>query len=326
MNFALKDLLVKINFGTPLVYKNLTIVPIFHKNGNKLKYSSLSDAIKKHEVEITEVNESGRVPELLVKNKSDNMVLIVDGEQFVGAKQNRIINASILIDKNIETVINVSCVEQGRWSYKSKHFSDSENLLNHDIRYKKMMSVNKSLKFAKDFSADQGQIWDGVETFMRRSAHHSPTSSMDDVYKSSENRLKEFIDAFVPQPKQKGVVVFINGEAVAFEFISNEKVFRKNMEKIIRSYSSEAILRKEKKISTDYIDVSHKFINSIADAEESQFKSMGLGDDIRYEYKNLVASALVHEDEVVHFVGFRVDKAGDEKRMGMNRPPFIREF
>ena len=63
-----------------------------------------------------EVSRGGSVPELKVVNKSDRMLLILDGEELVGAKQNRIVNTTILIAGNTATVIPVSCVEQGRWS------------------------------------------------------------------------------------------------------------------------------------------------------------------------------------------------------------------
>jgi hypothetical protein len=63
-----------------------------------------------------EVSRGGSVPELKVVNKSDRMLLILDGEGLVGAKQNRIVNTTILIAGNTTTVIPVSCVEQGRWS------------------------------------------------------------------------------------------------------------------------------------------------------------------------------------------------------------------
>ena len=57
------------------------------------------------------------MPDLKVINKSEVMVLILDGEELVGAKQNRIVNTTILIPAKETVLIPVSCVEQGRWSY-----------------------------------------------------------------------------------------------------------------------------------------------------------------------------------------------------------------
>ena len=47
-------------------------------------------------------------------NRSDDMVFVMDGEEVVGGKQNRIVNASFLIAPKSEVALPVSCVER-RW-------------------------------------------------------------------------------------------------------------------------------------------------------------------------------------------------------------------
>ena len=61
-------------------------------------------------------SESGSVPELVVENPLAERVLLYDGEELVGAKQNRILNVSVLVEAKSTLTIPVSCVEQGRWS------------------------------------------------------------------------------------------------------------------------------------------------------------------------------------------------------------------
>jgi hypothetical protein len=52
-------------------------------------------------------------------------VLVLDGEQLIGAQQNRMTNRSILLPAAAETRIPVSCMEQGRWRFVSDEFSPS---------------------------------------------------------------------------------------------------------------------------------------------------------------------------------------------------------
>ena len=80
-------------------------------------------------LEITEVDTDGSVPELRVGNKYAGMVLIMDGEELVGVKQNRIVNTTIVLPPKSTTVIPVSCAEQGRWSYDTKHFRSEKRVM-----------------------------------------------------------------------------------------------------------------------------------------------------------------------------------------------------
>ena len=78
----------------------------------KARYVLLEQAITRGTLTITEVSEAGSVPYLQAVNKGPWPVLIFDGEELVGAKQNRIANATILVGVG-KTVLPVSCVEAG---------------------------------------------------------------------------------------------------------------------------------------------------------------------------------------------------------------------
>ncbi len=55
------------------------------------------------------------VPELTVHNTGALPLLLLEGETLVGAKQNRTLDASVLVPAGAAADIAVSCVEAGRW-------------------------------------------------------------------------------------------------------------------------------------------------------------------------------------------------------------------
>jgi hypothetical protein len=73
---------------------NMTMIPLLSSDGGEPDYLTLEEALAKGAVEITEVSQSGSVPDLKLIIKSPDKILIVDGEELVGAKQNRIVNAT----------------------------------------------------------------------------------------------------------------------------------------------------------------------------------------------------------------------------------------
>jgi hypothetical protein len=115
-----------------------------------LEYMLLDEALGAGLVEVTEVDNQGAVPNLKVHNKSPKMVLILDGEELVGAKQNRIVNTTILVAGNATVVIPVSCVEQGRWAYKTSQFYSEERMMPSRMRAMKAQQVQESVKAQGD--------------------------------------------------------------------------------------------------------------------------------------------------------------------------------
>ena len=110
----------------------------------------MKEAIECSLLTVTEVSEGGHVPELKVINRGDKPVLLIDGEELVGAKQNRVLNTTILLKEKSETVIPVSCTEHGRWSYKSGHFEESAYMMSANLRnIKNSVGIPFSVKFPK---------------------------------------------------------------------------------------------------------------------------------------------------------------------------------
>ena len=121
----------------PETYKNIAIVPIIALANGAFQYLTVGEALAAQKIAITETSTAGSVPELMVINRGNKPVLLVDGEELAGAKQNRVLNTSILLKEASETKIPVSCTEQGRWAYSSGSFSESGNVMAYKSRARK---------------------------------------------------------------------------------------------------------------------------------------------------------------------------------------------
>ena len=93
--------------------------PVLAPEGG-VDYLLSDEAIAAGSVTVEEVSEGGSVPDLLVTNPGDSRVLFLEGEELRGAKQNRVLNTSVLVAAHSKTTIPVSCVEQGRWRYRTQ--------------------------------------------------------------------------------------------------------------------------------------------------------------------------------------------------------------
>jgi hypothetical protein len=73
----------------------LALFPLFDGAFQLVEYTLSDHGIASGVVTVEEVSASGSVPELLVENKGDIRVLFLEGEELIGAKQNRILNTSV---------------------------------------------------------------------------------------------------------------------------------------------------------------------------------------------------------------------------------------
>lgn len=227
--------------GDPGTCENLTLYPLFREDEPVVEYLMLDEALKMGVVTITEVNETGRVAELKVNNDADLAVLLLDGEELAGAKQDRILNTSILVAPHTTTIIPVSCVEQGRWHYKSRTFFTEDRMYKPADRGKKARRVFDSIKAGAGFNAGQSEIWDEVDHLYKKFMVTSRTNAMADIYDNQRGNLDAYINGFTIADEQTGFVALINGRITGLEALSRPEAFRHAWPKLIRSYALDAI-------------------------------------------------------------------------------------
>ena len=138
-----RELLSTLTIGQPAHHHNLTFFPLLWPETHEPSYTLLSTAIEAGEAVVEEVNESGSVPNLAVTNKCERPLLIPEGEILIGAKQNRVINVTVLVAAGVKFVLPVSCVEAGRWRYQSRHF-ESKFCAPPSLRNKKLRAVHRN--------------------------------------------------------------------------------------------------------------------------------------------------------------------------------------
>jgi hypothetical protein len=319
MDQIVQDYLASITLGEAQHYKNITVFPLFSDTNHGPEYLTLKEAMESGTFLVTEVSEGGTVPELKVINKGEKAVLLLDGEELSGSKQNRVLNATILIAAHAEVIIPVSCTEHGRWSYTSSHFADSDTMMAYRVKRENVRNVAVNLKVDMRYQGDQGVVWDGIAEMAREANVHSQTGAMKDVFEARKNDLDAFLKTIPPYPHQKGILVFINGKVAGMDIVSSESACAIIHPKLLKSYAMDALLDK-KKIKKPGAEDALKFLQGLAECQEQKYKSVGLGWDHRFEAPQKVGSALVLEDSVIHMAFFAIEEG---EKVG-NMSSFIR--
>jgi hypothetical protein len=293
------------------------VVPLVKEDGHHgagPSYVSLREALTGGWFRVTEVSTGGSVPELRVVNAGAERVLILDGEELVGAKQNRVLNTTILVDRKSELVVPVSCTEAGRWHEVSAHFADSGVVAERSVRQTLRMTVQASVVAGFGHQSDQGAVWDEVDDLQRRHGARSRTSAMRDVFASREEALERSLAALPLVEGQVGLVVLRNGDAVGIDYISRPAAYAQVHDKLLRSYLLDA---SPKARCASPPDLAERFLAVVCALPGRPFASPGLGTDVRYADAGLVGSALVFRGRTVHAAFFVVD--GWSGRQGWER-------
>jgi hypothetical protein len=296
----LNDFIRNLYTGEHIAVNGLRLVPLFVREESRLPYLELEEALKQNLVEITEVSEQGSVPNLQVTNKSLRDILILDGEELIGAKQNRIVNTTIVVPAHSSVVTPVSCVEQGRWRYTSKEFSTGDSFSYPSLRRRKHQDVTTSLRATGSFAADQSSIWNDISSKAARMDVTSDTMAMSDIFESRAEG-SEHLEQDVPhQERQVGFFAFIKDGFAGGDVFGSTELCRKKLPKLVRSYYLDSL---DAGVNFPAVTVEQIF-GQIEATEPEQFASIGKGTEVRFESKDVQGACKVVDDFIPHLMVF----------------------
>jgi hypothetical protein len=292
-----------VQIGEPVEHRGIVVTPLFPRRDPVASYVTLDEALAGG-LRIREIDESGSVPELVVENPLASRVLLYDGEELVGAKQNRILNVSVLVEAKSQLTIPVSCVEQGRWHRVSAAFEAGPSIAHTELRRRKA-ETQAAQPLARGVA--QAEVWDAVHDKARRMSVHSPTRASSDIYRTYERDLRALEDAFPAQPGQCGAVLGI-GESLCLDLVSRPDAFVRLWPKLRAGYLLDALEHLGgKPTSTEEVGA---FLGALHGSLRSRQQSAGLGEDVRLRGERVIGSALELEGELIQLSAFRSEDSG----------------
>lgn len=308
------EYLQQVSLGVPVSHENLTMYPLHVANKVEVDYVTVDEALKQGCAKISEVSESGSIPELKFVNNCAKRVLLLDGEELVGAKQNRVLNLSILVPAHTTIVIPVSCVEAGRWRHESREFSSSGRSHYASGRGLKSRSVSYSLSSSGQHRSDQSEVWRDIEMKSRRMGSHSGTSASAAMYENYEERITGFVATLQAIPEQSGALFLINGAAIGFDLFESSTIFNKLLNKLIHGYALDAIDQGgNAPESTDEQEAAKQLLAQATMAKVETFKAVGEGQDLRLVADTQFSGGALEVDgRILHIFGFNNPGSFDE--------------
>jgi hypothetical protein len=272
-----------------------------------LRYQTLDEALAAGTLEITEVGEGGSVPLLKLLNRGADPVFLMAGEQLVGAKQNRILNTSLLAAARGELTIPVSCVEAGRWRYQSPKFASPGTMSHGKLRRLLSRRVYESALRGRGAISHQGEVWDEVGRKLGCLGSCSPSAALQQTYEDFRIRLDGLVRGLSLPAGCAGGVFAIGGRITGMDFFDQPVTLGKLWPKLVRAYALDALEERGAATPPLACDSVRGWLQRLADVPSHVSKSPGLGHDVRLRSETIIGSCLVVEQCPIHAEVFALD-------------------
>lgn len=256
-----------------------------------------ADLLEGGNAKIEEINRDGSVNTVIVKNEGGRILLLIDGEQIIGAKQNRTVNASFLVPPGSEAPIPVSCVEKNRWSYKSERFAGSGRTVVGSVRKAKLQRVNKSVITGAGYDAKQGEVWDDVDEYLQKTQIVSPTSALADAEEARADIVSDHIGALEPIDGQIGFAAVHGDELIGIDLMGSPALYAKAWRKLVRGVLVDVY---DKKPESDPVAIVNQMLRAVRESKVVRQDAPGCGQTLATDSERVACTAIAHGGKVYH--------------------------
>ena len=307
------------SLGQPQHHENLTIFPILAGKNRDLPYLLMAEALAVGVLTIGEKN-GGQVPVLLATNAGKQAILVLDGEQLIGAKQNRMTNRSILLPPKSITEIPVSCMEQGRWHFETDHFAPAPQHAPSKVRRRARETEAEASYMAelrgpgarsshRDLAAAQGEVWNEIRAFGEKLGSTSETGALDSIYESRRTQMEGWTQAFPLVENQVGLVAFQGETPLATDAVGSPSLYAKVHQRLLTGYVLDAMEGWDPHHPTPRAAApeAELVLEALGAAERVPSHSVGSG-EYRILRGRVLGGELIHDAQLVHVSAFPADE------------------
>jgi hypothetical protein len=305
-------LAAEITVADPTVVGPLAVFPLIADRSPSVRYVSFAEAVQRGAT-VKELGAGASVNDLVVHNPLEVPVLLYEGEEVLGAQQNRTFDVSVLVAAGSVLQVPVSCVEARRWDGRrhDEAFAPAPQTANPRLRRMKNTQARSSVAAGLEARAIQGEVWREVAQTADRHGVNSPTGAMHDVFESRRERLDTVAGAIEMHCSQVGTLAAIGGRFVVLDHVSDVEAFAAIHAPLVQGYALDALEAPDS--DPPSIDDAREFVELLLGAECTLGPAVGLGDGLRFGFGGLAGTGLVHEGELVTLTAFADEPSHDER-------------
>ncbi|WP_354699076.1 hypothetical protein DSM112329_04783 [Paraconexibacter sp. AEG42_29] len=300
-----------LKVGTPQISGPLTVHPLFRGDAPGLEYRSFAQAAAEGFV-VHEVEHGGAVNDLVVTNPLDVAVMLYDGEEVMGAQQNRTLDTTVLVPAHAQLTVPVSCVEQGRWEGErnAEGFVPAPQAAYPSLRRMKSAQATAAAARGGLRRADQGAVWAEVGAMAERRDAPTATGAMHDVYEHDRASLAEIANGIERADGQVGAVAVIGGRVAVLDYVSRSDVWAALHGPLVQGYALDALDNNSRGVPLhpgELVDQAwvQGWASTMFGIRDVLLRpTVGLGRSIAIDACGTAATGCVHDGELVQMTAF----------------------
>lgn len=191
-----------LHVGRPVRRHGLTVFPVWNGRAVTRRGYDLGSA----QLEVGERAAAPVVGELVVANRGTRPALLLEGELLEGGLQHRVAARSMVIDAGRTEVLQVRCVEEGRWAGPTAHRRSGTR-------------APLSVRSARQ----QSRTWQRVRSFEDTHGSGGGTHCLNDALRDVQDTARRLVAGLEPLAFQSGLLVGIGGHPVQLEVFDSPR-------------------------------------------------------------------------------------------------------
>jgi hypothetical protein len=325
----------ELSISPSYTYKNMSLFVIYRaaqESASPYDFITLQEGLESKQVIVSE-KEDATIRTLQVENLSDRQLFIQIGDILKGGKQDRTIQASLIIPPHTGKIdVPSLCVEQGRWGTDSSnapntlppessvssaaptntpsHESTASSGVTRAFYYSGNCANGNVIRSAIQ-GGDQGLVWQSISTYNAQlytvngfTVNGTSLNSMMDNEKLKVI-CKKYQDAYgkllEQYPQGIGLAYVLHGKLQTIELFQSPELLRKSFGKLVYSFATEAAINTTSEQVKILANTAVKdFLFQMEEFEEAKVEFIMENETGRYKNEVGLISEVKNKGTVIH--------------------------